>query len=91
MLEKHHWVVQSKLLKAAFSSGYSYNSLKAALSKLGVSTNNLPPPPPPRPGDNMPVGIGQRPKADLGADLPEFSLAVLQECLIEFIVTYDEV
>ena len=39
----------------------------------------------------MPIGIGQRPKADLGANLPEFSLSVLQDYLVKFIVEYDEV
>lgn len=91
MLEKNHWIVQSKLLKAAFNLGYSFNSLRAILLEPGMTINNLPPPPPLQPGDNIPVGIGLRPKVDLGSDLPEFSLSVLQECLVEFIVAHDEV
>lgn len=91
MLEKNRWNVQSKLLKAAFSAGHSYNSLRLALSNPEITINSLPPPPPLQPGDSTPAGIGQRPKADLGAGLPEFSLAVLQDCLVKFIVEYDEV
>jgi hypothetical protein len=91
MLEKNHWIVQSKLLKAAFNLGYSFNSLRAVLLEPGMTINNLPPPPPLQPGDNIPIGIGPRPKVDLGSDLPEFSISVLQECLVEFIVAHDEV
>ena len=91
MLKKNHWTVQSKLLKTPFSSGYSFNSLRAVLSKPRVTISNLPLPLPLQPGDNIPVVIGPLPKIDLGSDLPDFSLLILQESLVEFIVTHDEV
>ncbi|KAG8215123.1 hypothetical protein J3R82DRAFT_8582 [Butyriboletus roseoflavus] len=76
MLEKNHWNVQSKLLKAQFFRGHLYNSLRSALSKLRITINNLPPPPPLQSGDSVLIGIGLHPKEDLGANLPEFSLLV---------------
>ena len=91
MLQKNGWHMQSKLLKAAFSSGYSFNTLRAVLSKPGVTISDLPPPPLPQPGDSMPIGISPCLKANLAAGLPEFSIPMLQESLVNFIVTYDEV
>jgi len=91
MLERNGWHMQSKLFKAAFSSGYLFNTPRATLSKPGANIHNLPPLPPPQPGDSMPVGISLFLKADLGAGLPKISIPVLQECLVNFIATYDEV
>ncbi|KAG6371160.1 hypothetical protein JVT61DRAFT_9937 [Boletus reticuloceps] len=90
MLEKNHWILQLKLLKGAFSAGHSYNSLKLALSKPGITVYSLPKPPPLQPGDNVVIGIGLASKPDFGANLPEFSLSVMQDCLVDFIVTNDE-
>ncbi|KAI6013854.1 hypothetical protein EDC04DRAFT_2609172 [Pisolithus marmoratus] len=47
-LEEEGWLVQSKLLKATFSSGYTFNTLRAALALPDVTIDNLPPPPPPK-------------------------------------------
>lgn len=76
-LEEEKWTVQSPLLKAAFSSGYTYNTLKAVLADQGATIHSLLPPPPPKVGDSIPLNLGKYPKADLGADLPEFSLSAL--------------
>jgi len=83
--------VQIPLLKAAFSSGYTYNSLKAVLAHQGVTIYNLPPLPPPEVGDGIPLGLGKHLKTDLGADLPEFSLGALHDYIVRFIVADDQV
>jgi len=87
-LQEQGWLVQSKLLKAAFSLGYTYNSLKAALALPNSTIDNLPPPPP-KDGDNIPLRLG--PKVDLGTDIPEFSLTALHDYLVRFIVADDQV
>ncbi|KAG6379804.1 hypothetical protein JVT61DRAFT_10349 [Boletus reticuloceps] len=44
MLEKEHWLMQSKLLKAAFSTGYMFNTLRGVLSKPGYAHRHWPMP-----------------------------------------------
>ncbi|KAF9224606.1 hypothetical protein BS17DRAFT_766591 [Gyrodon lividus] len=38
--EKHGWATQSKLVKAAFISGYTFNSLKHVLTQPGVKLDD---------------------------------------------------
>lgn len=83
--------MQSPLLKAAFSSGYTYNSLKAVLTCQGVTIHGLPPPPPPEVGDNIPSGLGKPPKPDISTDLPKFSLGALHNYIVRFIVADEQV
>ena len=88
-LQEQGWLVQTKLLKVAFSGGYTYNSLKAMLTLRNIEIDNLPPPPPCKVGDTIPLCLG--PKADLGADIPEFSLTALHDYLVRFIFADDQI
>ena len=87
-LQEQGWVVQTKLLKAAFSGGYTYDSLKAVLTLPNMTIDALPPPSR-EVGDMIPLCLG--PKTDLGADIPEFSLTALHDYLVRFIVADDQV
>ncbi|KIM61340.1 hypothetical protein SCLCIDRAFT_122229, partial [Scleroderma citrinum Foug A] len=88
-LQEQGWVVQTKLLKAAFSGGYTYDSLKATLVLPNMTIDALPPPPLHEVGDMIPLCLG--PKTDLGTDIPEFSLTALHDYLVRFIVADDQV
>lgn len=90
-LDKEGWRVLSPLLKGAFHSGYTFQTLREVLSRPNVTIDHLPPPPTPDVGDTIPSTLGPRPKADIGAGLPEYSQQALNQFLVEFIVENDQV
>lgn len=90
-LEERGWLVQTPLFKAAFSSGFTFKTLKVVLADPKVTIQNLPPPPPSEEGDSIPVGLGPLPGPDITADIPEFSVQALHDYLVRFIVANDQV
>lgn len=90
-LEEEGWRVQSTLLKAAFMSGYTFKTLREVLSRPNATLDKLPPAPTPEIGDTVPSALGPRPKVDIGADMPEYSLQTLRQFLVDFIVENDQV
>ncbi|KIK19075.1 hypothetical protein PISMIDRAFT_13963 [Pisolithus microcarpus 441] len=84
------WVVQINSVRATFSIGYNYATLREVLSHPNISIHLLPPAPPPRPSDQLPVFSGPRPPP-LGAGLPPFSISALHCYLVRFIVADDQV
>ncbi|KAI6021257.1 hypothetical protein EDC04DRAFT_2901326 [Pisolithus marmoratus] len=89
-LEEEGWLVQLKLLKATFSSGYTFNTLRATLAFPNVMIDNLPPPPPPKVGNCIPSNLGSLPRADISDGILEFSLKALHDYLVRFIVANDQ-
>lgn len=86
--EQHGWVIRVKFAKAAFTSGYTFNTLKRAISQPGVKLDDLPPPPPPDPSDRLPIGIiAQQPA--IGADLPPFTVDGLKDHVVRYLVAND--
>jgi len=90
-LKEEGWQVQLPLLKAAFSSGYSFKTLIAVFTDSNVAIDNLPPPPPLGDVDYIPSNLGPQSHANLDVDLPEFSIKALHDFLVGFVVTDNQV
>ena len=87
--EKHVWVVGVKFSKAAFTSGYTFKTLKHVLTQPGVKLDDLPPPPPPDPSDHLLMGVLASQKPMLSANLPPFMIKGLKNYLVRYLVTND--
>lgn len=87
--EKHGWVVGVKFAKAAFTSGYTFKTLRHVLTQPGVKLDDLPPPPPPDPSDCLPMDVLASQKPTLGANLPPFTIEGLKNYLVHYLVAND--
>ncbi|KIK75384.1 hypothetical protein PAXRUDRAFT_173013, partial [Paxillus rubicundulus Ve08.2h10] len=86
--EEHGWAIQSKLVKGAFMSGYTFKSIKHVLTQPGVKLDNLPPPPL-DPSDCLPMGAVPSWKQGLDTGLPPFSIDGLKNYIISYLIAND--
>ncbi|KAG6373984.1 hypothetical protein JVT61DRAFT_4616 [Boletus reticuloceps] len=88
-VEKNGWAIRAKFTKSAFTSGYTFKTLKHVLSQVGVKLDALPPPPPPDPLDRLPLGVIQPQKSKFGASLPPFTVDGLKDHMVHYLVAND--
>lgn len=85
--EKNNWLIWLETVKTAFDAGYSFQSLRQALSAPNASIRSLPTLR--REGhQDSPLQPGCVP---LENGLPPFSVSALQQYLMQFIVADDQV
>ncbi|KIK25338.1 hypothetical protein PISMIDRAFT_9694 [Pisolithus microcarpus 441] len=92
LAEEHKWSIQIDIVQNAFTAGYTFRTLKVALTQSGFDIHKLPPAPAPEPGDASP-GDFLMPAWHLrqGCDgIPEFTIAAMHEQIVQFIVTDDQ-
>jgi len=80
---KHVWCVTA--VRSAFSVGYMFRTLHEAINE-GHKLSLLPPPPSPKVGDTCPHDCPCK-----GITIPVFSISMLHEALVKFIVADDQV
>ncbi|KIK28758.1 hypothetical protein PISMIDRAFT_90433, partial [Pisolithus microcarpus 441] len=93
LAEEHKWSIQINIVQNAFTVGYTFRTLKVALTQSGFDIHKLPPAPAPKPGDASP-GDFLMPAWHLrwGHDgILEFTIAAMHEQIIWFIVADDQV
>ncbi|KIK21588.1 hypothetical protein PISMIDRAFT_103906, partial [Pisolithus microcarpus 441] len=93
LAEEHKWSIQINIIRNAFTAGYTFRTLKVALTQSGFDIHKLPPAPAPEPGNTSP-GDFLMPGRHLrwGHDgIPEFTIAAMHEQIVWFIVADDQV
>ena len=83
--------IQIRSVKAAFSVGYTYTTLREIHRKPGVTVRTLPPAPQPGANDVPPRIAGSQSSASLDAGLPSFSIPTFHRYLVKFVIACDQV
>ena len=82
--DSNDWPVLAKFAKTAFASGYTMKMLKEVLARPGIDICALPPTPPNDSSNCQPLDVSQGKWV-----LLEFSLKVLQQYIVRFLVVED--